>query len=58
MPYETTAHAPRRPGDVAELVADPAKVAAAWDWTARRDLAAMCRDAWNFQQQNPYGYAP
>ncbi|MFJ5833602.1 UDP-glucose 4-epimerase GalE [Streptomyces sp. NPDC093089] len=50
--------APRRPGDVAELVADPAKVAAAWGWTARRDLAAMCRDSWNFQQQNPYGYAP
>ncbi|WP_418960998.1 UDP-glucose 4-epimerase GalE [Streptomyces tritici] len=50
--------APRRPGDVAELVADPSKVAAAWGWTARRDLAAMCRDAWHFQQLNPYGYAP
>ncbi|HEY9375435.1 UDP-glucose 4-epimerase GalE [Streptomyces sp.] len=48
----------RRPGDVAELVADPARVAAAWGWTARRDLTAMCRDAWTFQQQNPYGYAP
>ncbi|MEU8531034.1 MULTISPECIES: UDP-glucose 4-epimerase GalE [Streptomyces] len=50
--------AARRPGDVAELVADPAKVESAWGWTARRDVAAMCRDAWNFQQQNPYGYAP
>ncbi|MEU2080120.1 UDP-glucose 4-epimerase GalE [Streptomyces sp. NPDC013489] len=48
----------RRPGDVAELVADPSKVASAWNWTARRDLASMCRDAWAFQQQNPYGYAP
>ncbi|SBT89086.1 UDP-galactose 4-epimerase [Streptomyces sp. DI166] len=55
IPYRV---APRRPGDVAELVADPAKVEAAWGWRARRDLAAMCRDAWNFQQNNPYGYAP
>ncbi|GHF30912.1 UDP-glucose 4-epimerase GalE [Streptomyces griseoluteus] len=55
IPYRVTE---RRPGDVAELVADPARVAAAWGWTARRDLAAMCRDAWNFQQHNPYGYAP
>nr|WP_262388000.1 UDP-glucose 4-epimerase GalE [Streptomyces parvus] len=55
IPYSVTG---RRPGDVAELVADPARVAAAWGWSARRDLAAMCRDAWNFQEQNPYGYAP
>ncbi|MEU4270878.1 UDP-glucose 4-epimerase GalE [Streptomyces sp. NPDC026092] len=48
----------RRPGDVAELVADPAKVAAAWGWSARRDLDEMCRDAWKFQEQNPYGYTP
>ncbi|WP_432068678.1 UDP-glucose 4-epimerase GalE [Streptomyces sp. C10-9-1] len=55
IPYRI---APRRPGDVARLVADPAKVATAWGWTARRDVAVMCRDAWNFQQHNPYGYAP
>ncbi|MER6675176.1 UDP-glucose 4-epimerase GalE [Streptomyces sp. NPDC000983] len=55
IPYRVTA---RRPGDVAELVADPTKAMAHWGWTARRDLAAMCRDAWNFQQRNPYGYAP
>ncbi|MFE7514075.1 UDP-glucose 4-epimerase GalE, partial [Streptomyces sp. NPDC057540] len=45
-------------GDGGELVAAPSTLAAAWDWTARRDLAAMCRDAWTFQQRNPYGYAP
>ncbi|MFF2780215.1 UDP-glucose 4-epimerase GalE [Streptomyces sp. NPDC058052] len=55
VPYRVTA---RRSGDVAELVADPSKVAAAWQWTARRDLSDMCRDAWAFQQQNPYGYTP
>ncbi|MGW4165068.1 UDP-glucose 4-epimerase GalE [Streptomyces sp. NPDC004788] len=55
IPYRVT---DRRPGDVAELVADPSKVHNAWGWAARHDLAAMCRDAWRFQQQNPYGYAP
>ncbi|MFB7865741.1 UDP-glucose 4-epimerase GalE [Streptomyces sp. NPDC056069] len=55
IPHRVTG---RRPGDVAELVADPSKVTAAWGWTARHDLAAMCRDAWHFQQQNPRGYAP
>ncbi|MFJ9822871.1 UDP-glucose 4-epimerase GalE [Streptomyces sp. NPDC101160] len=48
----------RRPGDVAELVADPSNVYNAWGWAARHDLAAMCRDAWHFQRQNLYGYAP
>ncbi|MFC8014715.1 UDP-glucose 4-epimerase GalE [Streptomyces cinereoruber] len=55
VPYRVTG---RRPGDVAELVADPAKAAAAWGWTARRDLAAMCRDAWNFQRHNAHGHTP
>lgn len=46
----------RRAGDVAALVADASKVASAWGWRTRRDLPAMCRDAWNFQQLNPAGY--
>lgn len=25
-------------------------------WRAERDLAAMCRDAWNWQVSNPNGY--
>ena len=25
-------------------------------WRAERDLAAMCRDAWNWQVKNPEGY--
>ncbi|WP_405587418.1 UDP-glucose 4-epimerase GalE [Streptomyces sp. NBC_01092] len=53
IPYEITA---RRPGDVPALIADPAAVARAWDWTTRRDLAAMCEDAWRFQELNPSGY--
>lgn len=47
----------RRPGDVAELVADPAAVEKAWGWRTSYDLTAMCRDAWRFQQDNPLGYA-
>ena len=46
----------RRPGDVAELVADPTLVQRKWGWRARLDVAAMCRDAWRFQQRHPEGY--
>ncbi|MFD8391375.1 UDP-glucose 4-epimerase GalE [Streptomyces sp. NPDC059680] len=46
----------RRAGDVAELVADASAVADAWGWTTTRDLTAMCRDAWRFQERNPDGY--
>jgi UDP-glucose 4-epimerase len=54
IPYDA---APRRPGDVAELVADARAVARAWGWRPARDLDAMCRDAWRFQRLNPNGYA-
>lgn len=54
VPVELTG---RRPGDVARLVADPGRVAREWGWQATRDVAAMVRDAWQFQQLNPYGYA-
>ncbi|MET9377388.1 UDP-glucose 4-epimerase GalE [Streptomyces sp. NPDC002992] len=53
IPYEITG---RRPGDVAELIADATAVARAWGWTTSRDLAAMVEDAWRFQQMNPAGY--
>jgi UDP-glucose 4-epimerase len=53
VPYRVVA---RRPGDVAELVANPARAAQEWNWRTKRDLAAMCRDAWNFQRLNPAGY--
>jgi UDP-glucose 4-epimerase len=54
IPYRIV---PRRPGDVAELVADTTAVARAWGWQPARDLADICRDAWRFQQLNPGGYA-
>lgn len=41
--------APRRPGDIAACYASP-DLAKNWlGWTAKRDLAAMCEDLWNFQ---------
>lgn len=53
LPYQVVQ---RRPGDVAELVADPTAVEREWAWRPTRDLAAMCQDAWRFQQRNPFGY--
>ncbi|MGI5404075.1 UDP-glucose 4-epimerase GalE [Streptomyces sp. CA-135486] len=54
IPYEVV---DRRPGDVTGLVADASAAAREWGWRPTRDLAAMCRDAWRFQQFNPSGYA-
>ncbi|GAA4059031.1 UDP-glucose 4-epimerase GalE [Streptomyces shaanxiensis] len=54
IPYDA---GPRRPGDVAELVADPTAVTRAWGWRPTRDLTDLCRDAWRFQRLNPHGYA-
>lgn len=47
VPYEIVE---RRPGDVAETWADPGKAAAELGWHTTRDLAAMCADSWNWQQ--------
>ena len=49
-------NAPRRPGDVASCYADPSLAQAELGWSARLDLDAMCRDAWNWQSRNPLGY--
>jgi UDP-glucose 4-epimerase len=48
--------APRRPGDLGTCYADPAKSAAKLGWKAERNLEDMCRDAWNWQKNNPNGY--
>jgi UDP-glucose 4-epimerase len=46
----------RRPGDAAEIYADPSRAAELLGWRAELDLAAMCRDHWNWQRSNPDGY--
>ena len=48
--------APRRPGDIATVYADPAKSRELLGWEATHDLRDMCRDAWRWQSANPNGY--
>ena len=53
IPYEIV---PRRPGDIAECYANPGCAHQELGWRAEKGLAAMCEDAWRWQQQNPEGY--
>lgn len=54
IPYRIVA---RRPGDVAEVYADPSLANRLLGWHAELDVDAMCRDAWRWQSMNPEGYA-
>ncbi|AWV07709.1 UDP-galactose-4-epimerase [Lysobacter maris] len=53
VPYEIVA---RRPGDVAEVFADPSLAYERLGWRAEFGVEAMCRDAWRWQALNPDGY--
>jgi len=53
VPYEI---APRRPGDVPECWADPSLAARVIGWKTKRDVDAMCADAWRWQEANPNGF--
>lgn len=46
----------RRPGDVATCYADPSKAENELGWHAVQGIEDMCRHAWKWQSQNPYGY--
>ena len=48
--------APRRPGDIDECYADPAKSEKLLGWKAEKSLEDMCRDSWRWQSTNPNGY--
>ncbi|KAL7575812.1 hypothetical protein ACA910_003137 [Epithemia clementina (nom. ined.)] len=54
IPYEI---GPRRPGDIAICYADAEAAATEMGWRAKRNLKDMCKDLWNWQSQNPNGYA-
>jgi UDP-glucose 4-epimerase len=43
--------APRRPGDIAAYYADPSRAEAVLGVRARRDIDAICADAWRWQLQ-------
>jgi UDP-glucose 4-epimerase len=53
VPYQ---FAPRRPGDIAQCYADPAKAERELGWKARRGLQEMCEDTWRWQSMNPQGF--
>lgn len=52
IPYEIVG---RRAGDIATCYANAQKAKELLAWDATRDLAQMCRDAWNFTSKNPQG---
>lgn len=53
VPYQMVE---RRPGDIAECWADPAKAQQELGWKATRTLEEMTQDTWRWQSNNPQGY--
>ena len=47
---------PRRPGDIAECFADPAKARDELGWEAKFGIEDMCATSWKWQSSNPNGY--
>ncbi|MDS9472208.1 UDP-glucose 4-epimerase GalE [Sporosarcina pasteurii] len=47
VPYEIVA---RRPGDISSCYADVTKAKRELNWSVKRDIIAMCRDAWRFEK--------
>ena len=47
VPYRVTG---RRPGDLAEYYADPARAREVLGWEAQHGIDAMCADVWRWQQ--------
>lgn len=46
----------RRAGDIPVCYADPSKAEKEMGWKAQKNITEMCRDAWNWQRNNPNGY--
>lgn len=53
IPYE---FAPRRAGDIDEMVADAALAEELFGWQTQRTIEDACRDAWRWQKGNPDGF--
>ena len=53
IPYQIVG---RRPGDVAQIYADPSLAQKELGWRAQKSLQDMCADAWRWQVNNPNGY--
>ncbi|MGM8366149.1 UDP-glucose 4-epimerase GalE [Virgibacillus sp. W0181] len=53
VPYEIV---DRRPGDIPISYADVTKAKDQLNWNAEKGIIEMCKDAWNWQKNNPNGY--
>lgn len=53
LPYTVD---PRRPGDIAECYADPARAREELGWQAQYGIDEMCASSWKWQSMNPAGY--
>ncbi len=53
LPYQVDS---RRPGDIAECYADPAKARDEMGWEAQYGIEEMCASSWKWQSTNPDGY--
>jgi UDP-glucose 4-epimerase len=53
LPYEV---APRRPGDVLDLTANPTRANTELGWKAQHTLEEACADLWRWTEHNPQGY--
>lgn len=47
---------PRRPGDVATLLAIPDKANRELGWKTKLNIDDMCRDSYNWVKSNPHGF--
>lgn len=53
IPYEIVG---RRSGDVSCVYANAVKAKEILGWQANKTVLDMCKDAWNWQSQNPFGF--
>lgn len=53
IPYKIVG---RRDGDIGTCYADSSKANSILGWKAEKNIDDMCRDSWNWQKNNPYGY--
>eukprot|EP01084_Bolivina_argentea_P196989 337650_1 len=47
---------PRRIADIDKLYADCEKAKKSINWTAKFNINEACKDSWNWQSKNPYGF--
>lgn len=54
IPFEIVG---RRTGDIATCFADPSRAKSELGWSTQFGLDEMCAHSWNWQKNNPHGYA-